>query len=64
MDNKNAVPLFHPVRFSHPPKVNAAVFNSFLRAIGRPIMVIKARMTLRTTLAVPSLAKTLVKYAQ
>jgi hypothetical protein len=47
-----------------PPKVNPAVLSSPLLAMGRPTMVMIAMIKFKHTLAVPSFAKTLVKYAQ
>lgn len=55
MDNKNAIPGDHPVKFVKSPNVYSAVFSSFLLAIGNPMTVAKIKHALRMTLGVWSL---------
>lgn len=59
-----ANPDGHPVRFVHPPNVNWAVLSWDRRAIGRPMIVTRAKATLRTTLGVCNRANAVVQYPQ
>ncbi len=51
-DRMKAKPLVHPVRFSNPVKVYAAVLSSPRRAMGSPMTVTRINSTLRMTLGV------------
>ena len=59
-----ANPDGHPVRLVKSPKVKAAELRSWRVPMGRPMMVTRAKATLRQTLGVCIRAKTTGRYAQ